>query len=264
MAKILVLDIETAPETAYTWRRYKENISQSQVKEPGYLLCMAWFWIDERNMKPSAIESISIFKSKAWNRGDRTNDLNVVKKAHEILSKADIVIGHNIKDFDIGTLNARFIYHGFPPPTPFKICDTLKILKKTFHMPSYSLESVSHYFGIEIKEKQPFTLWLGCLKGLQKSWDKMVDYCRHDVYVTSQLYLKLRPWAVDHPNISLYEDNREMLCPKCGSNKMKKQGIRETQVNRYQRYRCEKCGGWSRGRYCIKNIDKMNILTNVI
>lgn len=263
-AKILILDIETAPETAYIWKRYKETVGQTQIKESGYLLCMAWAWMDGNDNRESEVQTIGLYGGRAWNRGDRHNDWAVVKKAHELLCEADIVVGHNIRSFDMATLNARFIFYGLPPPTPYKICDTLEILKKKLRLPSNSLESASHYFGIQSKDKQPFTLWRSCLEGDSNAWNKMITYCAHDVTVVRELYMKLIPWADMHPNMGLYaEDNTSPICPKCGSNNLERRGVQRTVVHNYQRYQCKNCGGWSRGRQPIK-CERSHVLTHAV
>ena len=257
-AKILILDIETAPETAYIWKRFKETVGQTQIKEPGYLLCMSWAWLGQ------PAQNIAIYKNRSWGRGVRNDDYNVVKKAHELLSEADIVVGHNIRSFDIGTLNARFVAHGFPPPTPYKVCDTIEIMKKKLHLPSNSLESVSHYFGIPVKEKQSFALWRDCLAGIDTAWKKMTEYCSHDVDVTADLYKKLSPWADLHPNMGLYaSEGSNLVCPKCGSDDLIRKGCQSTSVHTYQRYLCKECGGYSRSRIPVKQ-DRTHITTHAV
>lgn len=257
-SKILFLDIETAPETAYIWKRFKETVGQTQIKEPGYVLCMSWAWLDE---KP---ENISIYKKRSWNRGDKTNDWVVIKKAHELLEEADIIVGHNVKSFDLATLNTRFIYHNLPPPKPYKVCDTLEVLKKKLKLPSNSLESASHYFGIQTKDKQPFTLWRDCLNGIPSAWERMTTYCSHDVTVVRQLYYKLMPWADQHPNMGLYVENEDkVICPKCGGDELIRKGTQRTVVHKYQQYQCKQCGGWSRGRTPLKE-DRKHIVTHAI
>ena len=257
-AKILILDIETAPETAYIWKRFKETVGQTQIKEPGYLLCMSWAWLGQ------PAQNIAIYKNRSWGRGVRNDDYNVVKKAHELLSEADIVVGHNIRSFDIGTLNARFVAHGFPPPTPYKVCDTIEIMKKKLHLPSNSLESASHYFGIPVKEKQSFALWRDCLAGIDTAWKKMTEYCSHDVDVTAELYKKLIPWADLHPNMGLYaSEGSNLVCPKCGSDDLIRKGYQSTSVHTYQRYLCKECGGYSRSRIPVKQ-DRTHITTHAV
>ena len=257
-AKILVIDIETAPETAYIWKRFKETVGQTQIKEPGYVMCVAWRWLGQPG------ESISLYGHRSWNRGERTNDWAIIKKVHELLEEADIVVGHNIRSFDMATLNGRFAFWGLNPPTPYKICDTLEVIRKRFNLPSNSLESVSHYFNIPIKEKQPFTLWRDCMNGVAEAWTKMVAYCEHDVAVTEQLYKKIIPWADLHPNMGQYDElGTQEVCTKCGSVDLIRKGFQLTSVHQYQRYQCKACGGYSRSRTPIKQSRK-HILTSAV
>ena len=44
--KILYFDIETSPELSYTWRRFKENISDIQVLKYSHILSIAWAFND--------------------------------------------------------------------------------------------------------------------------------------------------------------------------------------------------------------------------
>lgn len=257
-AKILILDIETAPETAYIWKRFKETVGQTQIKAPGYVLCLSWAWLGEE------VHNIRLYGSRSWNRGNRCDDMAVVKKAHELLCEADIVVGHNIRTFDLATLNARFILYNLPPPTPYKVCDTLEILKKRLRLPSNSLESASHYFGIQIKDKQPFTLWRDCMDGVAAAWDRLVEYCNHDVKVVEELYVKLVPWADLHPNMGLYEeDGSKVICPKCGSDQLECRGVQRSIAHQYQRYQCKNCGGWSRGRNPLK-VKRDHVLAHAV
>ena len=46
-AKILILDIETAPKVALVWRFFKENISPKQVKEHGHIMSFAAKWLGQ-------------------------------------------------------------------------------------------------------------------------------------------------------------------------------------------------------------------------
>lgn len=256
-AKILFFDIETAPETAYIWKRFDTTVGQSQVKEPGYLLCISWAWMGE------APQTLGIYNGRSWKRGDRRDDSQVVKKAHELFDEADIIVGHNVERFDIATLNARFVKYNLPPPSPFKVCDTYKLLKKYFNMPSRSLESASVYFGIEIKEKQPFSLWRDCMDGVAEAWERLLTYCAHDVTVVRQLYYKLLPFANQHPNQNQYTLETIPVCPKCASTNIEQKGISKTATNAYNRFQCQDCGGWMRSRSANKD-QKKTTLTHAL
>jgi len=56
-----------------------------------------------------------------------------------------------------------------------------------------------------------------------------------------------------HPNLTVYLDEEENKCPKCGSERIKKEGFAYTNVAKYQRYSCLDCRGWFRAR---KNLRK--------
>jgi len=44
--KILFCDIETAPNLAYVWGLYDQNVAISQMVNSGYVLCWAANWLD--------------------------------------------------------------------------------------------------------------------------------------------------------------------------------------------------------------------------
>ena len=46
--RILVLDIETAPNLAYVWKLWNiQNVSLSQVKEAGHAMCFGAKWLGD-------------------------------------------------------------------------------------------------------------------------------------------------------------------------------------------------------------------------
>ena len=45
MAKILVLDIETAPMKAAVWGMWQQNINVKMMEEAGYILCYSAKWL---------------------------------------------------------------------------------------------------------------------------------------------------------------------------------------------------------------------------
>jgi len=246
--RLVFLDIETAPETAYIWKRFKESVGEAQVLHHGYLLCVAWEWLNENK-----IQSCGLYGKKAWKAGRQDDDREVVEAAWNVLNEADIVCGQNIRQFDVATLNARFIYYNMPPPKPYKIVDTLEVMRKRVRLPSHSLETASHYFGIDYKDKQTFSLWRDCLKGEKSAWDNLIKYCCNDVHVLKQLYLRLLPWIETHPNVGLWmENNKQLTCPKCGSTKLQRRGFATTLVNKYARFQCTNCGGWTHSRLAEK------------
>lgn len=73
--------------------------------------------------------------------------------------------------------------------------------------------------------------------------------CIQDIRVLEAAYLKMRPVMKGHPNVNLVSgDLDEAGCPICGSKKLQKRGRSVAGVGFAQRYHCQSCGGWSRGR----------------
>jgi len=240
-AKTVIVDIETAPTTAFIWRRWKENIRLDQVVKEGYVLCAVAKYLDEKKVR-----RISIHETEQWLSGDRENDEAVVRWCWEIFNDADIVIAHFAKGFDVPMLNARFIALGLPPPKPYKIIDTKEVAAKKFKFPYNSLDGIGAYLGEGRKMETDFKLWVDCVKGVKKALDYMVKYCAEDVLLLERVYLRLRPWIDNHPNVALYGDMKAPCCPKCGSDKILWQGFHTTLTRMYHSFKCKKCGGWGR------------------
>ena len=51
VAKILSLDIETAPAKVYCWGLWDQNIGINQIVEDGYVLCWCAKWIDKKEAR---------------------------------------------------------------------------------------------------------------------------------------------------------------------------------------------------------------------
>lgn len=251
MSKTLILDIETAPHLAYVWRFFKENVSAKQVKENSYLMSAAWKWLD----------SPEIF----YEENRKNNDRKLVEKICAVIDEADFVVAHNGAKFDLPKIKGQALLHGIKPPSPVKIIDTCLIARKEFAFPSNSLEYLSDVLELKLKKgghkKFPgFVLWKECLQGNNEAWEEMREYNILDILVLEELYLKLRPWAISHPNVAVYEENTtEVLCPKCGSSHNQKRGYAYTTTGKYHRYQCGGCGGWHRSRYSL--LPKNELLT---
>ena len=57
------------------------------------------------------------------------------------------------------------------------------------------------------------------------------------------------PWIPGHPGIGLYIDDENRVCNVCGSTDLKMdRKFAYTPAGKYNRYRCEDCGKWQRGR----------------
>lgn len=237
MSRILIYDLETGPNLAYTWGKYQQDVLE--FEKEWQLLSVAYKWLGEKEVHAFG--------------GDKFTEEILVTRLHQLFSEADIVIAHNGDNFDQRMANAKFIEYGLTPPEPYKSIDTKKVAKKYFRFNSNKLDDLGRVLGLGRKiQTGGFSLWMGCLMGDQKSWDKMLRYNKQDVKLLEKIYLKLRPWIDNHPGINII-DNIIDGCPKCGSRKLHRRGVRHTKVATTQRFQCQKCGGWSHSRLSTRS-----------
>ena len=76
--KILLLDIETSPNTAHVWGLWQQNVSINQLMESSYVLCYAAKWLNGDDV---FFDSVHKSKPKA-----------MLKGIHALLESADAVI----------------------------------------------------------------------------------------------------------------------------------------------------------------------------
>ena len=231
--KILLLDIETAPNTAYVWGLWKQNISISQIVDSSSMLCWAAKWLDE-----DEYEFSSIMQGKK----------KMLKGIHKLLNEADAVVHYNGSRFDIPTLNKEFLEAEMPPPSPYAQIDLLKTARQQFRFPSNKLDYVARALGLEGKVKhEGFELWIKCMNKDKDAWKRMEEYNIQDVYLLESVYHKFLPWIKNHPNKAIHNDS-EHSCPSCGSHSIQKRGFNVTPGGKYQRFQCQDCGTWSSSR----------------
>lgn len=259
-AKELVVDIETAPILANVWGIWQQNVGLNQIDRDWYILSFSAKWVGDKE----------IHYHDQSTAKDIEDDTQLLKKLYKLLDQADVVIAHNGRRFDIPKINTRFMMKGVGIPSPYKIVDTLDIVKRNFSFTSNKLEFLTGVLCNKKKLKHQsfpgFDLWKQCLLGNPKAWEEMKRYNIRDVVSLEELYLKLRPWNKTQPNAGVYDPtNTDKCCSKCGSNNIIKRGVAVTNVSMFQRYKCKDCGGWFRDRTNMLSADKRsNLLTNIM
>ena len=240
MVKILYYDIGTAPNLSYVWGQFEQNVIEHERE--WYLLCVSYRWEHENK---THVTSLVDFPKDY--KANPENDYNVVKKLWDLLDEADIVIAHNGDKFDMRKANARFVAHGLGPVSPVKQIDTLKVARRYFMFNSNKLDHLGAHLGLGRKVNTGgFETWAGCMRGDIKFWKLMIKYAKQDVDLLRRVYLKIRPWMTNHPNLNVYSASSG--CPTCGSSKVQRRGKRRTQTMIYQQYQCMSCLSWSRER----------------
>ena len=252
-ANILIFDIETAPLKAYVWHRWNQNIYLDQTISEWFMICWSAKWLGSEEVFSECLTPDEIREEK---------DSRIVKQLWALIDQADIVIAHNGKRFDVPKINSRFIMAGLPPTSSYIQIDTKEVAAKQFGFSSNKLDALAGYFNIEHKDDTDFELWVKCMNGDQASLDYMEKYNRKDVTILEQVYLKLRPWIKNHPNIGLYQEDCNMVCPTCGSKHIEEDGsFYYTSANKYKIMRCNDCGATSRMRNTSYPKDKKKNLT---
>lgn len=246
--RVLTFDIESSPIEAYVWGLWDQNVGLDFIKTDWTILSFAAKWLDEKK----------IIYADTGGRGARKvrDDKPLMKKLWDLLSEADIVVAQNGKRFDVRKVNARLIKHGFGPPSPYHVIDTMIAAKKHFAFTSQKLAWTSKYLTDAPKDEHKkfpgFELWTECLKDNPAAWAEMKKYNKQDVVATEEVYLALRPWIEGHPNISVYKPSEGVpACPKCGSDHVQKNGIKVLTQGTYQRHHCMNCGAWSRSKQLL-------------
>lgn len=252
--KLGFFDIETAPVLGNVWGLFKQNVGLNQIHKDWYILSYAF----------NTLGTDHISYKDQRHAVDIEDDSALVIDLWHFLNDHDIVVAHNGRRFDVKKCNARFLSLGLPPPSPYKILDTLEVMKKRFALTSNKLEYATDLLCQTKKLKHGkfpgFELWKECLKGNLEAWQEMEEYNRVDVIALRELYFVLLPWMDLHPNVGNYVDAEVPVCPKCGSDELTKRGIYHTQVAQYQKYQCGCCGGWSRGRTLVNTLAARKLL----
>lgn len=244
-AKVLILDIETAPIVSYTWGLWDQNVALNQIVEDWSILSWSAKWLG----------SDQVLYEDTRNEKNPRNDKKILKNIWKLLDEADVVIGQNSKSFDIKKLNARFILNGMQPPSSFRQIDTMRLAKKHFAFTSNKLEYLTKNLCTQNKKSSHakfggFELWKQCLAGNLEAWNEMQSYNITDILSTEELYHKLQPWD-KALNFNVYHSDLHFQCT-CGSIEFKKHGHVFTNNGKYTRFICKDCGA--------ESVDKDNLL----
>jgi uncharacterized protein YprB with RNaseH-like and TPR domain len=251
--RVLLFDIETAPILGYVWGLFDQNIGLNQVHKDWHVLSWSAKWLDQKTIMYQDQRTAKVIE----------DDSKILKGIWNLLDEADIVITQNGKSFDVKKLNARFVFHGFKPPSSFRHIDVLRLARKYFGFTSNKLEYMTHKLNKQYKKLTHgkfagFELWKQCLAGNQAAWKEMERYNKYDVLALEELYTKLIPWD-SSLDFNVYSEGLDPVC-KCGSTDFLKRGFFYSSVGKFQRYRCNTCGAETRSKTNLLSIEKKKSL----
>lgn len=261
--KILYLDIENS-RMWVKFPTYKlwdiARVDPKYIVHDWYITCAAWAWLDNEKQKIGRVHAVAVNDFPSYKNNFR-DDRGVVKKLHEVISQADLIVGHNSDSFDIKKINEKIVKYSLPaldfPPT----VDTLKANKKYRKSSSNSLAYLARDLGVPTKIELPSGVMWAADGGCEKSLKKLVRYNKGDIIAGASVYFKLLPYIKNHPNIAkvmgkqarLSAKNDVKACGSCGSNNIIRNGYRATKSGPRQRWLCYDCGSSTLGK--LKPID---------
>lgn len=258
--RILLWDIETMPNVAAVFRLFGQDyISPDNLLQERYMVCASWMWLGE-----DEVHSVSVLDDPKRYKKDPHNDYAVLKKLHEVMHEADVIVHHNGRAFDSKYLATRLLIQGFSPLPPIPQVDTMAIAKRRFMFNSNKLDYIAKALGVGRKLHTSIDLWMTILKGgkeAEKSIEYMVEYNQQDVFILRDVFLKLRPWYPDYINRLMFNPT-ELACPFCGSKQYQSRGEHKAKTRSYKRYQCsnKECQGWFSDVTALKPSAKLKVI----
>lgn len=230
--RILLLDIESAPNLAHVWGLWNQNVGINQIMASGYTMCYSAKWYGQEDVIFDSIYT--------------TAHKKMILGAHSLLDEADAVVHYYGTKFDIPTLNKEFLLLGLKPPAPYKQIDLYTTAKSVFKFPSNKLDYIAQALKVGNKTKNmSHDIWVKCMNKDPDAWKQMMEYNIQDVLLLEKVYDKMKPWIKGHANHSLYSENG-LVCPNCGGAHYQRRGFAYTQAAKYIRLQCKDCGHWFR------------------
>lgn len=230
MAKIIIWDIE-----CHTFR-FKADL--------GFMLCCGFKELGQPKVEVFSRDNI---------RQSPLNDKKLVEAIYDRLITADMIVTHNGKWFDVPWLNSRLLHWGLDPLPNIPHFDTCEVAYKKLRIGN-SLKAVGKFLGCKVqKTETDMNDWLLAGAGNEKALRTIVTHNIHDVKLTEEVYVKLRPLGFKHPNLASVNDAPDQ-CPICSKKgTLERRGWIYGAVNKSKRYHCLKrkggCGAWSHMAY---------------
>lgn len=207
---ILVYDFETSRVPAKLWWPGKQYVGYKQIKGEPKIITVAYKWFGED-------ETYHL----TWDRSH--SDETLVRKFSEVFNSANMVVGHNIINFDNRWLRARALKYGITVDPYIPAFDTMKEAKALFRLQSYSLDYLTEYLDVTRKQShEGIIMWDMVEEGTPEQQaeylQKMLDYNEGDIISNEELFVKMRKYSKAHKvHLGTLEGGEKFACPHCGS-----------------------------------------------
>lgn len=248
--KILYLDIENAPSIAATWGINDVNLHYSDIipDMEWFIISGQWAWNDSKQ-----VNTVSLLDDPKRFKKNFRDDYHVVNTLRDLIDEADIVIGHNIKGYDLKKIKAKMTEHMIKPFMNPIVIDTWQ-WSKQFGFTSRSLKNLCKKLSLTSKLEHESGSFIRAALGDKDAIKKIVTYGKGDIPTVRELFKRLRPYIPNQPNMNLWRGKDVDCCPSCGSDDIMKKGHRFNKTTAVSRFRCNSCGyGFSDGK-AIKRV----------
>jgi hypothetical protein len=229
--KVLILDIETLPIVGYSWGVWNQNIYPNQIIKDWCILSFSAKWLGDDRIISDVLTS-----KEAVSRIDK----RLCNGLWKLLNDADVVVAHNGNRFDIKKINARFWKNDLHKTSSYKVIDTLISARQAFGLTYNKLDFIAKFIGADEKLATEFELWSACDNGDKNSLLEMKTYNEQDILTLEEIYLNMREWIPNHPDLGAYQ-NLSNVCPVCLDNNFKEIGLYTAKSLRYPEFRCDNC-----------------------
>lgn len=242
---VLLFDIEVSPAVSFTWNATPKYLPEYMFIEQQYVICWSAQWL---NGGPVISDRVTPQEAAT---GD---DSRVVSSLIELMNQADLVAGHNAKNFDAKWVRGQAWLRGLEVPRDVQVIDTLALAKRSFRLPHNSLDALlKRKLGTE-KHHTNFSWWSDIyFSAKAEDWEKcekaisrMSRYCANDVRQNVKLLRSMKPYVRGLPRLV---DSNDPVCPTCGGKNLTKNGKRYTKAFTKQEWLCKDCG-----RFCSTNV----------
>jgi len=131
---------------------------------------------------------------------DKITEENLLEFMNRQIEGHDLIIGHYIKDFDLPFIINRCRKHGIKPPNVgymhkgrWQWNENVIDLKDLWTFSKYgeyiSLNNMAKFFGLKTKDEK---IGERFEQVFNEDIDKAIEYCKHDVSLTKQIYERLK------------------------------------------------------------------------
>jgi uncharacterized protein YprB with RNaseH-like and TPR domain len=135
--------------------------------------------------------------NKKFKSRSKLDDLKLCVAIRDELERYDLIVGQNVRLFDIPFLNARLAKGGERPLRTHFVLDTMYYFGGTsMRIGSRKLDNAQKFFKLPVSKTEiDWDTWRLAAMLEPEAMDIVVEHCEADVVVTRQLYPKVLPFV---------------------------------------------------------------------